>query len=59
MQEKIERWAGLKPAPLTVQVSALTFRPPALYDLSLLLTLIQELYCLILDLDIFVHACCI
>ena len=35
-KEKFEHWAGLKPAPLTVQVSALTFRPPALLLLTCL-----------------------
>ena len=41
-KEKIECQAGLKPAPLTGLVSALTFRPPALYDLSSALALIQK-----------------
>ena len=28
-RKRDEYWAGLEPAPLTVQESALTFRPPA------------------------------
>ena len=43
-RKRDECQAGLKLAPLTVQVSALTLRPPALYALSLLLTLIQDLF---------------
>ena len=51
-RKRDECWAGLKPASHAVWASAFTFRPPALYALSLPLTLIEELNCLIHDLDI-------
>ena len=35
-RKRDEHQGGLKPVPLAVQASALTFRPPALYALSLL-----------------------